>query len=151
DHCGDQSRDRAAQRADRNRAPKLRGDAATSSSAAKTRDVTGRVESERRNATMNEKPSEVFRAALAAVEATIGHFEIIEKGEHVQTLLDSYRDEIAKAEARLAAKKAELAQAEADHKSKQHIINFDAAKRLRELAQEIAQKRSELISLQQGE
>src|SRR5262249_7621214 len=96
---------------------------------------------------MNEKPSDAFRAVLAALDATLTHLEQIEHGEHAQTLLNASREELAKVEARVAAKRAELAQVEIDRQGKQHIINFEAARRLAEVNRELALKRAELIQL----
>lgn len=85
---------------------------------------------------------------LDVVRETIGHFETIERGELMQIVLDAKTQELSSLSSQLAEKRAQLAELEIRHRSKAHIIDYDAARTLADVHRELAAKRAEFNSIQ---
>jgi hypothetical protein len=95
------------------------------------------------------KPSELVLSLHSALGVTIEQLEQIDRAENAQAMLDATVQEFEEVSARLQNTKIGIAQAEDDLKGKKHIIIDEAAKRLRDVNREIAEKRAELSAIQQ--
>ena len=97
------------------------------------------------------KVSEQILEVLGVVEATLEHLEQLDRLDLAQTMIDATVQEYERTSARLQAIKAQTVQADAAYQSKHHLINEEAAERLRAAYRDLAEARAELSSIQQGE
>jgi hypothetical protein len=97
------------------------------------------------------KPSELILELHSALGTTLEQFDMIDRADLAQTMLNATLQECEAVSTRLQNVKVEIAQAEAALQSKHHLINDKAAKELRDLNREIAEKQAELSSIEQGQ
>ena len=97
------------------------------------------------------KPSEQILALYNILPSIIEHFGTIDRADLLRTMLDATLHEYETVSTRLQNVKAEIVHADAAYQSKHHLINDEAAERLRAAHRELAQARAELSSKQQGE
>jgi hypothetical protein len=97
---------------------------------------------------MPKKPSELILVLHNMMPAIIEYFDLVERVELAQTLLEATNGECEKVSVELRNTKAKIAEIEAERQRRHHLINDAAAKRLRDVSREIAERRMELESLQ---
>jgi hypothetical protein len=97
---------------------------------------------------MSEKASELILALHDTLPTILEHFDTIERAELAQTLLDAMRQEYERTSTRLQNTKTELARADCFAGDKLHVIDYEAAKRLRDVTRQVAEKRAELFSIE---
>jgi len=97
------------------------------------------------------KPSEIILELHRELGVTIEQLDEIDRADLAQVQLTATLKECEAVSTRLQNVKTEIVQAEAALKSKRHIVIDEAARRLRDVNEQITARKAELSSIQQGE